>query len=92
MKSRHPIWARALRSLAAKLQQLGPERVVMFNVERPIELMFYTEATVYPDPPSDADIERVRSRGYKVVIYGHRNEFPQYSIQPGIIFFAHDNT
>jgi hypothetical protein len=61
------------------------------DTTNPIELMFYSEGTVYPHLPSDADIERVRSRDYKVVIYGHRSEFPQYRNNPDIIFLAHDN-
>jgi len=90
-KSRNPTWARNVRSIAAELQNHGADRVVLFNVENPIELMFYSESTVYPHLPSDADIERVRSRDYNVVIYGHRSEFPQYRNYPDIIFLAHDN-
>jgi len=63
-------WAEELKSLNNKI---GPEKAVIFNVDRPVEAMFYTPYTVYSSTPTEEQIELIRRKGYKIYIYRDGN-------------------
>jgi 4-amino-4-deoxy-L-arabinose transferase len=64
----NPSWAKELRSLN---QQINDKRVVIFNSERPIETMFYTNFTAYSGIPDSTTIHKFILSGYTV--YSYRN-------------------
>jgi len=63
---KNPQWARELRNLDHKIPE---KKVVIFNSERPIETMFYTNFTAYKGNPDSATINAFISNGYTVYIY-----------------------
>jgi 4-amino-4-deoxy-L-arabinose transferase len=59
-------WAEDLK----RLNDLDiPKNTVIFNCERPIDAMFYSDFTVYHFLPDANQISRVRAAGYEVGIY-----------------------
>jgi 4-amino-4-deoxy-L-arabinose transferase-like glycosyltransferase len=64
---RDPVWAEALRALPS---QLGPGPLVLFNVQRPIEAMFYTPYIVYSGIPTPAIAAALLAAGNRVVVLG----------------------
>jgi 4-amino-4-deoxy-L-arabinose transferase len=62
----NPSWAKELRLLK---QQISEKQVVIFNSERPIETMFYTNFTAYSGLPSSATIHKFISNGYTPYVY-----------------------
>ena len=61
---RNPIWVADLRKLNDQKITNG----VLFNYARPIEAMFYTNLTVYPDMPSPEVIANLITQGHNVLI------------------------
>jgi 4-amino-4-deoxy-L-arabinose transferase len=61
-----PAWAQAYR---ASRGALAGARKVIFNVERPIELMFYSGGSAYRHVPSAAEVAALKARGYDVVLW-----------------------
>ena len=47
----------------------------MFNYDRPIEAMFYTNLTVYPDIPNENVIDKLIGEEYTVII-NDNNDLP----------------
>ncbi|MCG6928995.1 MAG: glycosyltransferase family 39 protein [Desulfofustis sp.] len=64
IKDRHPQWVRDLQNLQEKNIANG----VLFNYNHPIEAMFYTDLTAYPQIPDRQTISDLIRRGYTVVI------------------------
>ena len=64
VKERNPQWVRDLRELRNENFDDG----VMFNYNRPIEAMFYTDLTVYPTIPNLDTISALQQQGYTVII------------------------
>ena len=56
---------RAMHDLAAKLSD---EHDVVFNVREYLSFMFFSDATAYPFVPTQEQVERARSQGYKVYV------------------------
>jgi 4-amino-4-deoxy-L-arabinose transferase len=61
---RKPQWVISLKALNEKKIARG----VLFNYERPIEAMFYTNLTVYPNIPDQETIKNLMNRNYRIVI------------------------
>jgi len=61
---RSPAWAREIKGLPARL---GPGRVVLFNLEHPLEAMFYTSYVAYRKPPTMEQARFLRAAGWRVV-------------------------
>jgi 4-amino-4-deoxy-L-arabinose transferase-like glycosyltransferase len=64
MIDRSPQWARDLRSNGGLLDSTS----VLFNYPRPIEAMFYTDATVYAGLPGYELLDSLHHAGFKVYI------------------------
>ena len=61
-----PAWATELRNLNSQILE---KKVVIFNSERPIETMFYTNFTAYSGVPDSSTLQAFTSRGYTAYIY-----------------------
>lgn len=61
---REPAWAADLKALGARVN--AP--CVVFAEPRPIEALFYTPCSAYPFPPTEAQIEELVRRGYRIVV------------------------
>jgi 4-amino-4-deoxy-L-arabinose transferase len=61
---RNPEWVSNLKELSKDVN----EKVVLFNYANPVEAMFYTDMTVYPQLPDKETIKRLIREGYTVVI------------------------
>jgi 4-amino-4-deoxy-L-arabinose transferase len=62
----HAEWAQSFRKIGA---QFEGTRTVVFNVQRPIELMFYSSVVAYSKIPTDEDIHVCNAKGYDVVVF-----------------------
>jgi 4-amino-4-deoxy-L-arabinose transferase len=62
----NPSWAKELRLLN---QQINEKQVVIFNSDKPIETMFYTNFTAYPGLPDSTTIQKFISNGYTAYVY-----------------------
>lgn len=62
---RNPPWAKELRNMEAIT---GEQQGIIFNVRRPVELMFYTDFTAYAELPSIPTIEGLVTTGNYVFI------------------------
>lgn len=79
-KDRHRIWVTELRNMNKQDIQNG----ILFNYNKPIEAMFYTNLTVYPDVPDKISIERLIASGYTVIINENSNLSNEIRSIPGI--------
>lgn len=68
-RERNPEWVQDLRALNTTI---GAERAVVFNIEAPIEAMFYTPYVVYADMPTTDQVHMLQDKGYGVYIYESR--------------------
>jgi 4-amino-4-deoxy-L-arabinose transferase-like glycosyltransferase len=62
---RSPSWAREIKALPSRL---GPGRAVLFNLEHPLEAMFYTSYAAYRKPPTPEQARLLRAQGWRVVV------------------------
>jgi len=62
--NRNPAWATDLR----KLNERKISKGVLFNYDRPIEAMFYTSLTAYPNIPDRNKLSGLIAEGYTVII------------------------
>ncbi|GAB6278709.1 MAG: hypothetical protein STSR0006_07070 [Lentimicrobium sp.] len=62
--NRNPDWAIELRKLNDKEIAKG----VLFNYDKPIEAMFYTNLTAYPYIPDKNKITDLIANGYTIII------------------------
>jgi len=62
----NPSWAKELRMLN---QQIGEKQVVIFNSEKPVETMFYTNFTAYSGLPDSTTIHKFVTNGYTPYVY-----------------------
>jgi len=60
-----PYWRTAIDRLD---QKLGPKPTVVFNAQRNIEIMFYTDHIAYRRMPNDRDVALARRAGYPVAV------------------------
>jgi len=61
---REPAWVVELK----KINQLKITNGILFNYDRPIEAMFYTNLTVYPDIPDRETLIGLIEKGYTIMI------------------------
>ncbi len=62
----NPVWAEDIRLLA---KQIPEKQVVIFNSDKPIETMFYTNFTAYSGLPDSTTIQKFISNGYTPYVY-----------------------
>jgi len=65
-RERNPYWARELKNLK---KNISSQNAIIFNIDRPIEAMFYSGLTVYAIIPEKKQIQNLIRKGYKVFIY-----------------------
>lgn len=63
---RNPTWAKELRLLN---QEITDKKVIIFNSERPIETMFYTNFIAYSLTPDTSEMKNLFKAGYVIYIY-----------------------
>jgi 4-amino-4-deoxy-L-arabinose transferase len=63
---KNSLWANELRFLTKRIKE---KKVVIFNSEKPVETMFYTNFTAYSGIPDSTTINKFISRGYTAYIY-----------------------
>lgn len=61
---RNPAWVRELKGLDYNRNS----RAILFNYKAPIEAMFYTNLTAYPNIPNKATITDLLEKNYKIII------------------------
>jgi 4-amino-4-deoxy-L-arabinose transferase-like glycosyltransferase len=89
---RSPAWAREIKALPARL---GPGRTVLFNLEHPLEAMFYTSYIAYRKPPTPEQVRLLRAQGWRVVVLD-RGDLPasrdmgNVEILPSSVPFSRD--
>ena len=77
---RNPPWVRELRDLPGRV---GPGQVVVFNLDHPLEAMFYTPYTGYAGLPTPAEANALRGGGWRVVLLDY-GDVPDTLRLPGI--------
>jgi 4-amino-4-deoxy-L-arabinose transferase len=78
-REKYPEWVKEY-----KVMDLGPNSVV-FNVERPIEMMFYTDCTAYKKVPSKSKILEILEEGYAVYMIDDGSLDESYTKIDGVI-------
>jgi 4-amino-4-deoxy-L-arabinose transferase len=63
-KDRNPQWVIDLK----KMEQRKMTKGVLFNYQKPIDAMFYTDLTVYPFTPDKNAIDSLQQKGYTIMI------------------------
>lgn len=63
---RNPGWVRELRLLQNKI---GTGKAAVFNIEHPIEAMFYAKVSAYAGLPNAEQINEAHKRGFRIYIY-----------------------
>jgi len=76
-QTRNPVWAQQLRTLDERISNDRP--AVVFNIEHPIEAMFYNDVTAYSFIPSASDVLELQSRGFHVVVID-TGQLPRYIV------------
>ena len=66
---RNPNWVTALKQLNERNIKNG----ILLNYNRPIEAMFYTNLTAYPNIPDKETITKLISNGYTIIINNNEN-------------------
>ncbi|MBW8877296.1 MAG: glycosyltransferase family 39 protein [Acidobacteria bacterium] len=78
---RNPPWVRAMRQLPSRL---GPGKVVLLNVDRPLEVMFYTPYIAYRKLATPEQIARLRRDGFRVIAFDDGHLPPGLRTIPGL--------
>jgi 4-amino-4-deoxy-L-arabinose transferase-like glycosyltransferase len=61
---RRPNWVQTLKELNEKYEP----KTILFNFDKPIEAMFYTDFVVYPFVPNEDKLDSLYSKGYNILI------------------------
>ena len=77
-----PIWSLEIKELS----KINTEHSVLFNVDRPIELMFYSDGLAYDNIPSLDEVEKCQELGYKVIIMDDGNLPEELKEFPGVTY------
>jgi hypothetical protein len=72
-ENRHPQWVNSLKKLNNEVNQ----NTIIFNYDRPIEAMFYTNATVYSQIPDTTKLKELNQQSYKIILIDKPN-LPEY--------------
>jgi len=75
-RDRNPDWAVKARSLRYKIP--AGNNVVIFNVEKNIEIMFYNDCTAYQKLPSLDTLKQLQSQGCLVIVNDNGNLPSEY--------------
>jgi hypothetical protein len=70
-KEFQPAWVRDLKNMKNKIPQ--SDKTVLFNLEHPVEAMFYNRFTAYSHIPERKVLEELVGRGYDVFIIDRGN-------------------
>lgn len=70
IRGRSPQWVKQIKSL--KKMNLSPNTVI-FNMDHPIETMFYTDFTAYENIPDEHTIKYLLDKGYEIYIWDDSN-------------------
>ncbi|HYX26106.1 MAG TPA: glycosyltransferase family 39 protein [Thermoanaerobaculia bacterium] len=81
---RNPPWVRAMRQLPSRLGPGRADRVVLLNVDRPLELMFYTPCVAYRRLATPEQIAGLRRDGYRVIAFDDGHLPPALRTIPGL--------
>lgn len=65
--SRHPHWANDLKQFDVEIAEDESDKI-LFNVNNPIEAMFYCDLTAYEKIPPNYVLDSLRSLGYSIYI------------------------
>jgi len=68
-RDRHPQWVVSLKELNNENINNG----ILFNYDKPIEAMFYTNLTVYRNIPDNNAIKELEGKGYTIIINNNGN-------------------
>jgi 4-amino-4-deoxy-L-arabinose transferase-like glycosyltransferase len=82
---RNPPWAQAMRRLPARI---GPGKVVLLNVDRPVEAMFYTPYIAYARIATPQQIARLRQEGFRVIVFDDGRLSSTFRSTPGLEVMA----
>lgn len=63
---RNPDWAKEIRALETQIDH--EDQTVIFNTDRPIETMFYTNCTAYKEVPETSKMAEIKEEGYHILI------------------------
>lgn len=74
LRDRDPAWAIELRNIKTKIP--SGKNVTLFNVKRPVELMFYNDCTAYPQLPDSSTINTL-IRNKNIVVINLTNDAGQ---------------
>ena len=66
IEERNPQWVADLKNLNKIIE--AEDNVVIFNILHDTEAMFYTDYTVYKDLPTLKQINRLKKKGYRIII------------------------
>ena len=83
-KNRSPQWVKDLKTLEQRNLKTG----VLFNYDKPIDAMFYTDLTVYSSIPDKNTIEELQKKGLTILINDNGN-IPQDIISTPQIIVLH---
>jgi 4-amino-4-deoxy-L-arabinose transferase len=64
------LWVSELRKLNEKIPD---KNAIIFNIDRPIEAMFYSSHIVYPHIPSTEQIKYLNKNGYTIYVFDTNN-------------------
>ncbi|HEX3553775.1 MAG TPA: glycosyltransferase family 39 protein [Thermoanaerobaculia bacterium] len=78
---RDPPWVRAMRQLPSRL---GPGEAVLLNVDRPLEVMFYTPYIAYRKLATPEQIAGLRRDGFRVIAFDDGHLPPGLRTIPGL--------
>ncbi len=82
MTNRHPEWVQNLRELNQRPIKNG----LLFNFDKPIEAMFYTKFTAYPQLPEPALLTDLMQKGYTIIIHDDGKIPAGLKTMPGLTF------
>ena len=66
-RERNPDWAQELKELDRDLKSVDFEEGVLYNYDRPIEAMFYTDLIVYDRDLTQEELDFLKMAGYEVL-------------------------
>lgn len=72
-ENRHPQWVRSLKKLNNEVSQ----NTIIFNYDRPIEAMFYTNVIVYSQIPDTTKLKELNQQGYEIILI-EKPDLPEY--------------
>lgn len=70
-QERNPRWSQEIKNI----KNLIPEgkNVILFNIEKPIETMFYNDCIAYPQTPDIKTVEELQAKGY-IIVFNENEE------------------